>query len=53
MLSKKFVWLSLCTAFLSACASQSPSSQLSRPETVRVCTGNSCVDQHRDTITRQ
>lgn len=53
MLSKKFVWLSLCSAFLTACATQSPSSQLSRPDTVRVCTGNSCVDQHRNTVTRQ
>lgn len=53
MLSKKLMWLSLCGALFTACTSQSPSSQLSRPETVRVCTGNTCVDQHRDTVTRQ
>lgn len=53
MLSKKLAWTAMCAGFLSACASQTPSEQLSRPETVRICTGNSCVDQHRDTVTFQ
>ena len=33
------------------CAGQSPSDQLTRPSTVRVCQGASCVDQDRNTVT--
>ena len=38
---------------LSARAPQTPHSQVNRPSTVRVCTGNSCVDQDRNTQTFQ
>lgn len=53
MLTQRLMFFSLCAAFFTACSSQSPSAQLERPETVRVCTGNHCVEQHRNTITRQ
>lgn len=38
---------------LLGCAGQSPSDQLTRPSTVRVCQGASCVDQDRNTVTFQ
>ncbi len=53
MLPQNSVWAFACAVLLSACAAQPPSAQLSQPETVRVCTGNRCVEQHRTTVTRE
>ncbi|HEY4664531.1 MAG TPA: tetratricopeptide repeat protein [Comamonas sp.] len=47
---KNLGWISFAALVIAGCA-QTPADQLSRSETVRVCTGNSCVDQHRDTVT--
>ena len=50
-MSKSFGWYVLPAFILAGCAAQPPAEQLSRPETVRVCTGSQCVDQHRNTVT--
>ena len=50
-MSKFFGWYVLPAFILAGCAAQPPAEQLSRPETVRVCTGSQCVDQHRNTVT--
>lgn len=44
-----------CAALLliSGCAAQAPADQITRPQTVRVCQGNQCVDQDRNTVTFQ
>lgn len=44
-----------CAALLlfSGCAAQAPADQISQPQTVRVCQGNQCVDQDRNTVTFQ
>lgn len=36
-----------CALILAGCAAQTPQSQVTTPETVRICTGNSCTDQPR------
>lgn len=38
---------------MGGCAGQAPADQIKRAETVRVCQGNQCTEQHRSTITRQ
>ena len=43
-------WLALV---LAGCAAQPASEQIARPETVRICQGNTCSDQHRSTATFQ
>lgn len=46
--------ISLGSAALAGCAAQTPAEQLApRQETVRVCNGNNCVDQHRSVATFQ
>ena len=44
---------SLLALSLVGCAAQSPAEQTARPETVRICQGNVCADQHRSTTTFQ
>lgn len=36
-----------CSLILAGCVAQTPQSQITRQETVRICTGNTCTDQHR------
>lgn len=52
-MTKYLGWVPLSVFILTGCAAQSPAEQLSRTETVRVCTGSQCVDQHRSTVTAQ
>ncbi len=49
---RHLAWPLLAVMTLAGCA-QTPSAQISSPETVRVCQGNQCVDQHRSTVTLQ
>lgn len=46
---------SVCAVLLaiSGCAAQAPADQVTRKDTVRVCQGNQCVDQDRNTVTFQ
>lgn len=48
------LWIgSLTVITLAGCAGQTPADQITRKETVRVCQGQQCTDQHRSTVTFQ
>jgi hypothetical protein len=47
------LWTGSLLALSLAAAPHNPAEQTARPETVRICQGNVCADQHRSTTTFQ